>query len=86
MLLDDPDTLLALEPDWPRLAATGQKLGLAARYPQEDAGALIGRSSREARAFAGSRVGETAPAAASVQLEVRGLVPPRPWKTRSPAA
>jgi predicted PhzF superfamily epimerase YddE/YHI9 len=25
MLLDDPDTLLALEPDWPRLAATGQK-------------------------------------------------------------
>lgn len=75
MLLDDPDTLLALEPDWPRLAATGQKLGLAARYPQEDTGALIGRSSREARAFAGSRVGESAPAAANVQLEVRGLVP-----------
>jgi hypothetical protein len=85
MLLDDPDTLLALEPDWPRLAATGQKLGLAARYPQEDAGALIGRSSREARALpaaAWAKLRQPPPGAAGSG----GLVPPRPWKTRSPAA
>lgn len=76
VLLDEPDTLLALEPDWQRLAATGQKLGLAALYPPPDTASLIGRSSREARAFAGSRVGQSiAPAQAAVQLEVRGLVP-----------
>ena len=76
VLLDDPDTLLAIEPDWQRLAATGQKLGLCARYAAEDeGGALIGRSSREARAFSGSRVGEDATMTApSAQLEVRGLV------------
>ena len=73
VLLDDPDTLLSIEPDWQRLAATGQKLGLCARYADTDTG-LIGRSSREARAFAGSRVGE-AHTTQPVQLEVRGLLP-----------
>jgi len=74
LLLDSPDTLLSLQPDHARLQATGQKLGLAALYPRGESPALIGRSSREARAFAGSRSGP-APAAPAVQLEVRGLIP-----------
>lgn len=77
VLLDDPDTLLSLEPDYARLKATGQKLGLAALYPQAAPAGLIGRSSREARAFTGSRVGAAPQASgpAPVQLEVRGLIP-----------
>jgi PhzF family phenazine biosynthesis protein len=34
LLLDDPRTVLALQPDFAALAATGQKVGVAARYPQ----------------------------------------------------
>ncbi|MCT9812590.1 PhzF family phenazine biosynthesis protein [Acidovorax sp. Be4] len=70
LLLDSPDTVLALAPDHARLKALGQKVGVAALYPAPDSSLLVRRSSREARAFA------TAPAQAArpaVQLEVRAF-------------
>lgn len=70
LLLDSPDTVLALVPDHARLKALGQKVGVAALYPAQGSSLLVRRSSREARAFA------TAPAQAArpaVQLEVRAF-------------
>ena len=74
LLVDDPQTLLALEPDHARLRELGTKVGVAARYPQsENTGAdlLIARSNREARA---SRSTAAKPGAAD--LEVRGFAAP----------
>jgi len=67
LLLDSPETVLTLDPDHARLKALGQKVGVAALYPADEAPALIKRSSREARAFA------QAPARAAAQLEVRAF-------------
>ncbi len=67
LLLDSPETVLALDPDHARLKALKQKVGVAALYPAEDTPALVRRSSREARAFA------QAPARPAVQLEVRAF-------------
>lgn len=70
LLLDSPETVLALDPDHARLKALQQKVGVAALYPDGDTPALIKRSSREARAFA---TAATSPARAAVQLEVRAF-------------
>ena len=51
LLLDSADTVLALEPDHARLAALGQKVGVAGFHRAESATVLIAKSSREARAF-----------------------------------
>jgi PhzF family phenazine biosynthesis protein len=48
MLVDDPSTVLALEPDHGALRALGQKVGVAARY----ANASTGEPMLEVRAFA----------------------------------
>lgn len=69
LLLDSPESVLALDPDHARLKALGQKVGVAAIYPADDTPALIKRSSREARAFATA----AAPARPAVQLEVRAF-------------
>jgi predicted PhzF superfamily epimerase YddE/YHI9 len=53
LLLDSPETVLALAPDHAALKQTGLKVGVAARYT--DAPVLIGRANREARAFAHHR-------------------------------
>ena len=69
LLLDDVDTVLALAPDHRALKALDYKIGVAAMPAAPAATALIGRSNREARAFAGST--QTAPASeAAVGLEV----------------
>ena len=53
VLFEDPDQVLALEPDHARLKALNAKVGACALYGDAQAApALIGRSSREARAFA----------------------------------
>ena len=71
LLLDSPDTVLALEPDLARIKALGHKVGVAARYQNEDATPLIGRACREAEAFAtGLRTGSAQQPAA---LEVRAF-------------
>lgn len=51
LLTHDPDRLLELTPDGSRLYAMGVDVGIAALYPQQQSAALIGRASREARAF-----------------------------------
>jgi predicted PhzF superfamily epimerase YddE/YHI9 len=50
LLLDSPETVLALAPDHAALKQTGLKVGVAARLAA--APVLIGRANREARAFA----------------------------------
>lgn len=52
LLLDSPDTVLALSPDHAALKALNQKVGVAALQPASPGLPLIARSSREARAFA----------------------------------
>lgn len=74
VLLDSPDTVLALEPDHARLKALNVKAGVCALYPAEEAPALIGRSSREARAFATGLRASSEPT--GPQLEVRGFAAP----------
>ncbi|QNN57235.1 PhzF family phenazine biosynthesis protein [Diaphorobacter ruginosibacter] len=66
LLVNNPDRLLELQPDCSKLYAMGVNIGIAAPYPQENAG-LIGRASREARAFARSEPDK----AATPDLEVR---------------
>ena len=75
LLLDDVDTVLALAPDHRALKALGQKVGVAAIPAAPAANALIGRSNREARAFAGNAQGTTAvqPQDAPADLEVRAF-------------
>ena len=68
LLLDNADTVLALEPDYAALASLGYEVGVAGVYPAQAASQLIARSSREARAFGTQR---EAPL-----LEVRGFAPP----------
>ncbi|MDR3004345.1 MAG: PhzF family phenazine biosynthesis protein [Acidovorax sp.] len=74
VLLDEPDTVLSLTPDHARLKALNVKAGVCALYPAEEAPALIGRSSREARAFATGLRASSEPT--GPQLEVRGFAAP----------
>jgi PhzF family phenazine biosynthesis protein len=53
LLLDSPETVLALDPDHAALKQSGIKVGVAACYTT--APGLIGRANREARAFAHNR-------------------------------
>jgi PhzF family phenazine biosynthesis protein len=72
LLLDSPDTVLALDPDHARLKELGQKVGVASVKRSQDAIQLIARSSREARAFAGHDV----PASPEPDLVVRAFAAP----------
>jgi PhzF family phenazine biosynthesis protein len=73
LLLDDPQTLLALQPDHARLRELGTKVGVAARYGHAaNTGLLIARSNREARASRSPAAAE--PGAAD--LEVRAFAAP----------
>ena len=72
LLLDSPDTVLALDPDHARLKELGQKVGVASVNRSQDAIQLIARSSREARSFAG----HDAPASPEPDLVVRAFAAP----------
>ena len=74
LLLDRPDTVLALNPDHARLRALQQKVGVAALTQEQPAVSLIARSSREARAFA--EHADDAPQLAVPDLEVRAFAAP----------
>ncbi len=71
LLLDAPETVLALRPDFAHMARLKAKVGVAALHTAEHAGLLIARANREARAFAGS----ARTAVDSADLEVRAFVP-----------
>ena len=51
LLLDSPETVLALMPNHLALASLQVKVGVAAFYPRPETPPLIGRRNREARAF-----------------------------------
>ncbi|RZI78545.1 MAG: PhzF family phenazine biosynthesis protein [Variovorax sp.] len=70
LLLDEVDTVLALQPDHRALKQLGQKVGVAAVARAPEPVGLIARSNREARAFAGSAPGST------IALEVRAFAAP----------
>ena len=69
LLLDSPETVLALDPDHAALKQTGLKVGVAARHTATPG--LIGRANREARAFAHHRPPSEPPQQAD--LEVRAF-------------
>ena len=69
--LDSADTVLALEPDHAQLAKLGHKVGVVGVHAAQDAGPLIARSSREARAFAAAAERADAPL-----IEVRAFAAP----------
>lgn len=79
LLIDSPDTLMALTPDHAALKALGQKVGVAAlstpAHGDHQAAALIARSSREARAFERATTAH-APAATEPDLWVRAFAAP----------
>jgi len=72
--LDEPDTVLRLQPDHNALKHLGIKVGVAARYPRQEQAPLIGRSNREARAF--DRSSGARQKAESTDLEVRAFAAP----------
>jgi PhzF family phenazine biosynthesis protein len=72
LLLDSPETVLALDPDHARLNDLGHKVGIASVRRSQDAVQLISRSSREAKAFDG----HDAPTLAEPDLEVRAFAAP----------
>jgi len=73
LLLEDADTVLALSPDHRALKDIGFKIGVAGLPAAEAAPSLIGRSNREARAFAASDRSAALPPAHKADLEVRGF-------------
>jgi predicted PhzF superfamily epimerase YddE/YHI9 len=79
LLIDSPDTLMALTPDHTALKALGQKVGVAALTAPADGNkrpvTLVARSSREARAFERATTAH-APAALEPDLWVRAFAAP----------
>nr|WP_315236738.1 PhzF family phenazine biosynthesis protein [uncultured Limnohabitans sp.] len=71
LLIDSVDSLLALEPDHAALKRLNTKVGVAAKR-EADAGGLIRRANREARAFAASTRIPNDP----TDLEVRAFAAP----------
>jgi PhzF family phenazine biosynthesis protein len=74
LLLDSPDTVLALEPNHNALKSLEQKVGVAGIYTAQTATDLIARSNREARAFnARNETSDTTLHEARADLEVRAF-------------
>jgi PhzF family phenazine biosynthesis protein len=81
LLLEDAEAVLALQPDHRALKALGMKVGVAGLHAAEEAPALVRRSNREARAFAGGggalpASGAGAASAGRLALEVRAFAAP----------
>ncbi len=77
LLLDDPQTVLAVNPRHDVLRALNLKVGIAARYPIDEPPehpVLISRSNREARAFSNTAAATTT--GPTPDLEVRVFVAP----------
>lgn len=69
LLLDDPDTVLAMQPDLTALHGLGMELAVSALYPQAGK-TLIGRASREARAFDSASGQASRPPEADIEVRV----------------
>lgn len=79
-LLDKPETVLGLTPDYSSLKRLGAAVGVAAFYEADEGAPLIGRANREARAFSQSApdtaAADAAPADFMPDLEVRAFAEP----------
>lgn len=75
LLVDDADTVLALQPDHRTLKELGVKAGVAGVPSAHDTSLLIGRSNREARAF-GNRPAAPHDDGQRIDLEVRAFAEP----------
>lgn len=71
LLLDSPDTVLQITPDYPALGKLKVSAGVAGIYPRDGQPQLIARASREAQAFGGQT---SAHAELAPNLEVRAFV------------
>ena len=85
LLLDSPHTVLQVQPDHNALKDLGQKVGLVAVDSAGAAPVLIARSSREARAFVGSKLGSLASdAGANLALSTPASADALPVDTEEP--
>ena len=85
LLLDSPHTVLQVQPDHNALKDLGKKVGLVAVDSAGEAPVLIARSSREARAFAGSKLGSLASdAGANLALSTPASADALPVDTEEP--
>ncbi|MFM2276430.1 MAG: hypothetical protein RL211_2302 [Pseudomonadota bacterium] len=71
LLLDSPQTVLGLTPNFAELKNLGHKVGIVGMEYTPSATSLIARSNREARAFSGL----ASTASAAPEVEVRGFAP-----------
>ena len=74
LLLDSPQTVLELTPNFLELKNLGHKVGVAGVESAPAATGLIARSNREARAFSGT-ASATSTANTAPEVEVRGFAP-----------
>lgn len=70
LLLDSPDTVLQITPDYQGLAKLNVDVGVASIYPRNGTPQLIARASREAQAFGGKTPADAGPVP---DLEVRAF-------------
>ena len=73
LLLDSPETVLQIRPDYQALGKLDVHVGVAGVYPPDGQPQLISRASREARAF-GAAPPDNAAAGFKPDVEVRGFV------------
>ena len=74
LLLDSPETVLQITPDYQALGKLNVHVGVAGVYPADAQSTLISRASREARAFGADAPPETAAAVFKPDVEIRGFV------------
>ena len=74
LLLDSPQTVLELTPNFLELKNLGHKVGVVGVESAPAATGLIARSNREARAFSGT-ASTTSTASTAPEVEVRGFAP-----------
>lgn len=70
LLLDSPDTVLQITPDYQGLVKLNVDVGVASIYPRNGTPQLIARASREAQAFGGKTPADAGPVP---DLEVRAF-------------
>ena len=74
LLLDSPETVLQITPDYQALGKLDVHVGVAGIYPADAQPTLISRASREARAFGVAACPDTGASVFKPDVEVRGFV------------
>jgi len=74
LLLDNPETVLQITPDFQALGKLDVHVGVVGVYPPDPQPALISRASREARAFGATAPPDTAGSVFKPDVEIRSFV------------